>query len=130
MAQPVDSLGLPADERLRIYRVNRDAAKVELRRVKGVYYQEYVTGASQERLNQISSWASLVRNAAGIRDDDPAYGNSQFVAEDVQNAALGFDASTGNGGTVSGIASNANSVVTVVVGGLVLMVLLGMVSKK
>jgi hypothetical protein len=130
MAQPVDSLSLPADERLRIYKVNKEAAKVELVRVKGSYYQEYVSGASQERLNQISTWAGQVRTAAGIATDDPAYGNSQFIAENVQNSLIGFDQKAGTGGTPTGIASNANKVVTVVASGLVLMVLVGMVSKK
>lgn len=130
MAQSVDNLNLPYEERLRIYAVNKDAAKVELRRVKGQYYTEYVSGAGQERLNQISSWAAQVRSAAGIPADDPAYGNSQFVANDVQNSLLGFEAASGNGGSVTGIASNASNIVTVVAGGLFLMIIAGSLMKK
>ena len=130
MAQSVDNMNLPYEERLRIYSVNKDAAKVELRRVKGQYAMEYVSGAGQERLNQISSWAGQVRAAAGIPNDDPAYGNSAFVASDVQNSLLGFDAASGNGGSVTGIASNASNIVTVVAGGLFLMIIAGSLMKK
>jgi hypothetical protein len=131
MAQPVDSLDLPFEQRLRLYTVNRDAARTELLRVKMLYRSEYPT-ASQERLNQISSWARSVRSAAGIAEDDPIYGNSAFVSSDFQDALVNWgQGQTGGGGTtgLGVIKSNADNFVTLAVGGLVLLIFAGMFGK-
>lgn len=133
MAQPVDNLSLPYEERLRIYKVNKQAAKTELLRVKGEYYREYVSGATQTRLDQISSWAQQVRIAAGIPDDDPAFGNNGFVSEQVQGALLGLEnrPSTGGGSSgLQGLMGNADSMVTVGVGVLALVFVGSLFSKK
>jgi hypothetical protein len=86
MAVTTDNLDLPYEERLRLYQTNTYAAQQETLRVKKVYDEEMRNGASQERLNQISTWAGQVRAAAGIQPDDVIYGNNPAVSPDVQKA--------------------------------------------
>lgn len=60
---------------LKRYATDKTAAQREIERAKQVYMEEQAKGASKERLDQINRWANQVREASGIGNDDPTYGN-------------------------------------------------------
>lgn len=72
---------MSADQRLNVFKNNPALAQQELERVKGVYNQN-ANGGDPTRLQQISTWANQVRQAAGINPNDPFYGNGPAPTAD------------------------------------------------
>ena len=68
-------------DKLKSYSADRGSAIQELMRAKNVYGQEQALGAGQDRLNQISRWASQVRQAGGLSDSQYGSGVSGQQAE-------------------------------------------------
>jgi len=68
-------------DKLKSYSTDRGSAIQELMRAKNVYGQEQALGAGQDRLNQISRWASQVRQAGGLSDSQYGSGVSGQQAE-------------------------------------------------
>jgi hypothetical protein len=84
--------GASAGDRLTYFKQNPQAAAQEIAIVKAMYEAEKKNGASQERLDQIHSWANEVRGVSGITDDNVVAGS-------------GYDGVGGSSGLMGGIKS-------------------------